>query len=136
MIARASTERLAVAVLALFATTVVPRGAYVVHHHAGDEHPHVHPFGAEPDDDDDHGTLEPRDGRTDDGAVHLEDPEVSHVDHVHWQQPFQRASIASVAQPFRSDGVVHVRADRPPRAAFVANVPAPARAPPPPLPTT
>jgi len=78
-------------VTAFLATAVPPRAVYVVHHHDGDEHAHVHPFGAEPDDDHHHHPL-PKPGDAD-----LEVPEVFPAEHSHWQQPYQwAAAIAPI----------------------------------------
>lgn len=108
----AAMRSLGPAVLALFlATNVVPRSVLLVHHHAGGERAHVHPFG-------------------DEGAPHVDPPAVAPIahglglaspdtaggDHVHSQHPYQLAARPPVP------GLVPVATVEPLR-------PVPARAP-------
>lgn len=137
MMRRGWQRRLAPALLALLAAASLPRTVLLAHHHDGDDHAHVHPFGVDADHghdaDHDHEALEHHHHHHDGGAD-LEPPEVFHRDHVHWQQPFQRAGVPVAPRLVRTDSVAPMAASRRAAPAFTADVPAPARGPPRPSP--
>ena len=81
----------ALAVLSLFAATnALPRPSLYVHHHAGGDHAHVHPWGEDAyagddrDDDHAHAAADDRPG--------FEDADGDHALHVHSQAPFQQST--------------------------------------------
>ena len=82
-------ERCTPAVLALLvATSVVPRPAAFVHHHADGGRAHVHAWGF--------GAVGAHAdaGRDPDDRGGITRPRAAIVDHVHWQLPFQVARTA------------------------------------------
>ena len=94
------------AVLVLFlGTSTTPRAISYVHHHAGGDLDHVHPWGADvaahqhDDDDDDHPHHHHRSGHREAG---LWEPDGDDLDHVHWQAPFQQATQAAAPHLVRA----------------------------------
>ena len=78
-------ERCAPTVLAfVVVTSVFPRPAALVHHHADGGRAHVHTWGI--------GTIRPGGGSKHGGVTR---PRAAVVDHVHWQLPFQVAARAA-----------------------------------------
>lgn len=99
-------RRLAPVILGIhLACGVAPRAMVFAHHHHGDEHEHVHAWGADAvaDDDDhhdEHDHVEDRE-RPNDGRVAFEaDGHHRHADHVHTQSPYPVANTASIAAVF------------------------------------
>lgn len=91
------------AVLALvLATTVAPRPAALMHHHADGGRAHVHAWGI--------GAVRSRAeaGRNRDDRGGVTRPRASVVDHMHWQLPYQVAARAAVPQLARVTSTIAV----------------------------
>jgi hypothetical protein len=87
----------AFAVLGFFAATnAVPRPGLFMHHHAGGDHAHVHPWGEDAfghdDGDDDDADHDHEHAVALDDRPGFEDPDGDHGIHVHSQAPFQHST--------------------------------------------
>jgi hypothetical protein len=112
-------------VAAFLVTAALPRSVYVVHHHDGDEHEHVHAFGAVAAGDGHHHHCPPPDEGAD-----LEAPEVFPAEHAHWQHPYQWGDAVEVLPLVPYATLVTWPAPRPTVAPFVARARPVARGPP------
>ena len=119
-------RRLTPAALALLAAVNTPRGLVVVHHHEGDEHVHVHVF--EGADAYHHHPRAHAPLRR--GAVGVDASDGTAPDHVHWRQPFHRASVPVAPQLARAERADVISLHGPRVAPAVRVLPSPARAPP------
>ena len=119
-------RRLTPAALALLAVVNTPRGLVLVHHHEGGEHAHVHVIdGADVEHHHSraHAPL-PR------GAAGIEAFDGTAPDHVHWRQPFQRASVPPAPRLARTERTDVIALHGPRVAPAVRLLPSAARAPP------
>jgi hypothetical protein len=126
---RARARSRALLVLGLFlATNALPRAGLYVHPHAGGDHAHAHPWGADVGADAHGDAHEPR---AHDGGPGLEDADPGPAAHAHSQPPFQPTATPEAPRALRATVVRGVAAvvRQPERAAPAS--PAFARGPPP-----
>jgi hypothetical protein len=116
-------------ILGLFlGTDCVPRTSVFVHHHAGGEHEHVHPWGPDVALHDDGGT--PSHHADGDGLTDVDDDAPLHA---HAQSPFQHAAAPVPVRVPQPRPVAPARPKSQLAPGHVVVAPAPARAPPRPL---
>ncbi len=126
MMPRRWLRRLIPAALVLLAAVSTPRGLILVHHHEGDEHAHVHAFDGA-DADHHHARAHAPLRRW---VVGVETFDDTAPDHVHWRQPFQRASVPDAPRLARAERADVIALHGPRLAPTVRLLPSPARAPP------
>src|SRR5262245_56854415 len=103
--------------LAVFVTgTIVPRGALVLHSHAGGDHAHVHAV-EQFADEHEHGHDGPSDHHHHDAdgfaGPRLRAPEAPDTSHAHWQHPFQLAERPTPPALAPRDVVARLALSRP-----------------------